>query len=158
MKKILLVIGIACFTTGAILAKPALYVTNPVAKLLDKPNLSSSGSRLNRGDKLSVISKSGMFIKVNFNGKTGYVAGMFTSPRKPGAKVSYKGNKSSGASSSRRRASSFNETASARGLTESEKIRVRGNASEYDYQAVQWMESQSDNISRADLDAFQGSK
>ncbi|MEM7182227.1 MAG: hypothetical protein AAF518_15030 [Spirochaetota bacterium] len=156
MKKILL-LGIALLFSGTLFAKQkVLYVTSPSAKLMKTASF-GSGTALRRGDKLTVLGKSGMFYKVRVNGKSGYVSKMFASSKRPGSKVSLRSGKSSRGSSARRRASSYSETASARGLTSSEKIRVRGNAGEYDYTAVQWMESQSEKIKQADLESFESS-
>ena len=72
-----------------LLAKKYRYVTTPVAKLLPKPNLSSKGNRLKRGDKLEILFQQGMFYKVRLKNKTGYIAKMFTSPNKPGSGVKW---------------------------------------------------------------------
>lgn len=98
----------------------SVYVQSPIAKLLAEPNVASAGKPLKAGDALQQIGEQDMFLKVKSGNDTGWVMKLYVSKIPPSAKVSNSGNQDkSGAIQSRARASTFTETASARGLSES---------------------------------------
>lgn len=81
---------------------------------------------LRKGYRLSVLSREGAWIKVQFLGKTGYVNRLFTSPHKPGRAVSILGSATKQARiHARNRASTDITAASARGLAEDQKAGKR---------------------------------
>ena len=85
-----------------------------------------------------------MFLKVKSGTDTGWVMKLYVSKIPPSAKASSAGNQEkSNAVQSRARASTFTETASARGLSESKKLRTRGNNDEYDFESLDWLDKVS---------------
>jgi hypothetical protein len=49
-------------------------------------------------------------------------------------------------------ASNSTETASARGLSESKKLRTRGNADEYDFESLDWLDKIK--VKQEDIDKY----
>ncbi|MDZ4726306.1 MAG: M48 family metalloprotease [Leptospira sp.] len=136
----LFIFGIFSITT--IIAKGNLFVQSPKAKLLAEPQLSSNGSVLKIGDSLSPINEQGLFVQVRVDEKTGWVSKLFVSPLPPSSQIKLGSSSSSSESvAARQRASDFTKTAAARGLSETEKLRVRGGAELYDFESLRWLES-----------------
>lgn len=126
--------------THSLFSNP-VYVQSPIAKLLSEPNVASAGKPLQAGQELQQISEQDMFLKVKSGNDTGWVMKLYVSKIPPSNKVSNAGNTDkSGPIQSRARASTFTETASARGLSESKKIRTRGNSDEYDFESLDWLD------------------
>ena len=118
-----------------------VYVQSPIAKLLAEPNIASSGKPLKAGSELLQIGEQDMFLKVKSGTDTGWVMKLYVSKIPPSNKVTSAGNQDkSGPIQSRARASTFTETASARGLSESKKLRTRGNNDEYDFESLDWLD------------------
>jgi hypothetical protein len=148
MKNLTIILTTIVFLlAGSVFAGTTVYVSNDRAKLLEQPSFASKSSPLSKGTAVYVKEKKGPFLKVEVNGKTGYVASMFTSE----TKITGKLNKASGkeekinkVASTRRRASAYTETASARGLTNSQKMRTMGGA--VDMGPVKWLEEQGAKI------------
>ena len=122
-----------------------LFVQSPIAKLLNEPNMSSAGKPLKSGTEVQQIGEQAMFLKVKSGSETGWVLKIYTSKIPPSAKADTAANngEKSGAIQSRARASTFTETASARGLNESKKLRTRGNSDEYDFESLEWLDKLS---------------
>ena len=166
MKRIFLflIVSLLFFSAQAVFAKSKAYITNPTAKLGDKANLGASGDALPVGTAVDVVGNEGMFLKVSYKGKTGYVAKMFTSENPPVGKIDSSGKPSedSPQASARKRSSNFAETASARGLTESEKMRSgRGGSSDDDKfsdSGVEWIQSISGSVKDTDRTSFESSE
>ncbi|MCP5502209.1 MAG: SH3 domain-containing protein [Leptospiraceae bacterium] len=155
MKKGFVVLLCVFIFTGPLFSRESVYVTSPAAKIMTAPKISGKGTPVTKGTKLDVLAKEGLFYKVNFEGQTGYIPSMFVSQNAPAKKkIDLAGLKDKNADNPRRRASSYAETASARGLTASEKIRARGDANDYDYDSVKWMEEQSSKIEESETELF----
>ncbi|MCP5502210.1 MAG: hypothetical protein H7A25_20090 [Leptospiraceae bacterium] len=155
MKRVLVVVFAILFV-GSLYARESVYVISPSAKLMAEPKIAGAGTSLERGAKLSVLAKEGMFYKVSHNGKTGYVAKVFTSSQAPAKEKASVNVADSGSQtpSARKRASGFSETASARGLTATEEARIHGSAKDYDFMSVNWLDEQSDKINSSDTNEF----
>ncbi|MCW7462423.1 M48 family metalloprotease [Leptospira sp. 3 VSF25] len=112
------------------------------AKLLSQPKLNAEGSLLKIGEVLTPITEQGLFVQVRVEEKTGWVSKLFVSPLPPGTqmKLGITSN-SSEAVVARQRASDFTKTAAARGLSETQKMRVRGEGELYDFESLRWLES-----------------
>ncbi|MBP7281072.1 MAG: hypothetical protein KBA66_05815 [Leptospiraceae bacterium] len=122
----------------------SVFVQSPIAKLLSEPNVASAGKPLQAGMELQQIGEQDMFLKVKSGTDTGWVMKLYVSKIPPSAKASSAGNQEkSNAVQSRARASTFTETASARGLSESKKLRTRGNNDEYDFESLDWLDKVS---------------
>ena len=147
-------------TLGAFLMSSALsastyYVVSPAAKLLGQPR--SSGpvlqKKIKRGTAVKQVGKQGLYLKVRMGSKTGWISKLYVSKFKPRGKIKVsKGLKKSKSVNIRRRASSFSETAAARGHKKSETLRTRGSAHMYDFAGVKWLEEQE--TTDKDLDTF----
>ncbi|WP_109022381.1 M48 family metalloprotease [Leptospira kobayashii] len=123
-------------------AKGILYVQSPKAKLLTSPQLTADGLPLSMGESLTQTSEQGLFVQVRNNDKTGWVSKLFVSPLPPSEKIKLgAASNSSESVLARQRASDFTKTAAARGLSETEKLRVRGGAELYDFESLRWLES-----------------
>jgi len=128
------------FLTNTIFAAP-MYVQSPVAQLLEKPQAGSTGSMLPKGSVVQKIGEQDMFIKVSYEGKEGFVNKLFLSPNAPSGKVSFGDSIDQSTSvKARARASSFTQTAAARGFSESQTLRTRGGAGDYDMDSIEWLE------------------
>ncbi|MCG6145367.1 M48 family metalloprotease [Leptospira bandrabouensis] len=128
----------------SVLAKGNVYVQSTKAKLLSQPKLSADGSPLQMGESLSPVSEQGLFVQVRAEGKMGWVSKLFVSPLPPGNQIKLGvTSNSSEAVVARQRASDFTKTAAARGLSETQKMRVRGEGDLYDFESLRWLESVS---------------
>ncbi|TGL99715.1 M48 family metalloprotease [Leptospira jelokensis] len=131
-----LLLGISVFAKGNV------YVQSTKAKLLSQPKLNAEGLGLKVGEVLTPIQEQGLFVQVRVEEKTGWVSKLFVSPLPPGnqMKLGITSN-SSEAVVARQRASDFTKTAAARGLSETQKMRVRGEGDLYDFESLRWLES-----------------
>ena len=119
-----------------------MYVTSPVAKLLKEPSASSEGTLIPKGNVVDKIGERDMFIKVIMDGKEGYVNKLFLSDKPISGKVSFGDSIDQSTSmKARARASSFTQTAAARGFSESQTLRTRGGANDYDMDSITWLEN-----------------
>ena len=124
-----------------LLAAP-MHVTSPVAKLLKEPSASSEGILIPKGNVVDKIGERDMFIKVVMDGKEGYVNKLFLSDRPISGKVSFGDSIDQSTSvKARARASSFTQTAAARGFSESQTLRTRGGANDYDMDSIVWLQN-----------------
>jgi hypothetical protein len=142
MRHSALYIFIILFIFNTLQAKSILYVQSPKAKLLSQPQLSADGPSLSIGESLSPMSEQGLFVQVRVQDKTGWVSKLFVSQLPPSSQI--KLGVTSGSTEAvvaRQRASDFTKTAAARGLSETEKMRVRGGAELYDFESLRWLES-----------------
>jgi hypothetical protein len=135
-----------------IFASP-LYVTSPVAKMLKEPSASADGPLLQKGTVVDKIGEKDMFIKIVFEGKEGYVNKLFVSDKPASGKVSFGDSIDQSTSvKARARASSFTQTAAARGFSESQTLRTRGGANDYDMDSIVWL--QNIQISENEINNF----
>ncbi|TGL61776.1 peptidase M48 [Leptospira ognonensis] len=142
MKFSVLYLSLIWFTFSTIHAKSILYVQSPKAKLLKEPQLSSDGPTLKPGETLNPMSEQGLFVQVRMDDKTGWVSKLFVSQLPPSSQIKLGVTSNSTETIvARQRASDFTKTAAARGLSETEKMRVRGGAELYDFEALRWLES-----------------
>ncbi|MCW7492386.1 M48 family metalloprotease [Leptospira sp. 2 VSF19] len=126
----------------SVLSKGNVYVQSTKAKLLSQPKLNADGSPLQMGESLSPVSEQGLFVQVRAEGKMGWVSKLFVSPLPPGNQIKLGvTSNSSEAVVARQRASDFTKTAAARGLSETQKMRVRGEGDLYDFESLRWLES-----------------
>lgn len=129
------------------------YVSSPVARLHKEPNVSSESTPLTNGIIVNKIGEKEMFIKVSVDGKEGYVNKLFLSDKPPSGKVSFvKDIDAITSIKARARASSFTQTAAARGFSESQTLRTRGSGNEYDMESIEWL--QKIQIDEKELDNF----
>ncbi len=120
-----------------------LYVQSPKAVLSPEPG-SPVGEKLNLGESISPIQEKGLHVQVRKGEKTGWVSKLFLSPLPPGDRVRLNSNSSLSENvEARQRASDFTKTAAARGLTETESLRVRGEGHLYDFDALTYLEKNS---------------
>ncbi len=135
---------LSLFWVGNLLSVGNLYVQSPSAKLLQQPQANSTGDVLSIGEVLSPISEEGLFIQVRKGSKTGYVNKLFLSAFPPGGQIKLNSQTElSDSVQARQRASDFTKTAAARGLSETESLRVRGEGHTYDFESLVWLESNS---------------
>lgn len=135
-----------------LLAVP-MYITSPVAKLLKEPSISADGIILAKGSIVDKIGERDMFIKVVSDGKEGYVNKLFLSDRPISGKISFGDSIDQSTSvKARARASSFTQTAAARGFSESQTLRTRGGANDYDMDSIVWLEKLQ--ISEKEIENF----
>ena len=121
-----------------------LYVQSPSAKLLSQPQANSSGDALTIGESLNPVSEEGLFVQVRKGNKTGWVNKLFLSAFPPGGQIKLNSQtEMSDSVQARQRASDFTKTAAARGLSETESLRVRGEGHTYDFESLVWLESNS---------------
>jgi len=145
---ILLVLAI-----GNLSATP-MYVQSPVAQLLPKPSAGEKGSLLPKGSVVNKTGEQDMFLKVTFEGKEGWINKMFVSTNPPSGKISFGSEIDKSTSiKARARASAFTQTAAARGYSESQTLRTRGGAGDYDLEAISWLEKLK--IEESELAQFQ---
>jgi hypothetical protein len=150
MKKILI---LTTFILGNLYGAP-MYVQSPVAQLLNKPSAGEKGMLLPKGSVVNKTGEQDMFIKITYEGKEGWVNKMFVSINPPSGKISFGADiDKSTAIKARARASSFTQTAAARGYSESQNLRTRGGAADFDLEAISWLEKL--NIEDAELSSFQ---
>jgi hypothetical protein len=141
MKNIKLVLFLILIFNSNFVFSNTVYVQSPIAKLLSEPNIASAGKPIKAGSELTQIGEQDMFLKVKSGTDTGWIMKLYVSKIPPSAKVTTAGSQDkSGPIQSRARASTFTETASARGLSESKKLRTRGNSDEYDFESLEWLD------------------
>jgi hypothetical protein len=129
------------------------YVTSPIARLHKEPNISSQSVPLEKGTIVNKIGEKDMFIKVTTDGKEGYVNKLFLSDKPTSAKVSFGSDIDQSTSiKARARASNFTQTAAARGFSESQTLRTRGGAQDYDMDSIEWL--QNLKISEEEINKF----
>lgn len=146
MGQLILIFAVMATFSFSINAKSILYVQSPKAKLLSEPQLSSEGSALTLGESLNPVSEQGLFVQVRIREKTGWVSKLFVSPLPPSSQIKLgTSSNSTETVAARQRASDFTKTAAARGLSETEKMRVRGGAELYDFESLRWLESLSES-------------
>jgi hypothetical protein len=139
MKRLLCTI-IVLFT-GALAADRALYVQSPAARLLTEPRMDAPGAPLAKGVQVTQIGEQGMFYRIRASSGTGYVPKVFASAFAPGEKANLGAIERSSAMKARSRASNYSQTAAARGLSESQRMRVRGSMSDFDFDSILWLEN-----------------
>ncbi len=138
MKK--LVLFLVLVSSSSLLAN-ALYVQSPVAKLHKEPVASSSSSPLPQGAMVRKLGEKDLFIKVVYEGQEGWVNKLFLSSNPPSGKVDFGSDiDKSTAVKARARASTFTQTAAARGFVESKTLRTRGASEDYDFDSITWLE------------------
>ena len=149
-----IVLSILVALLGMTLSAAPMYVQSPVAQLLENPVAGSPGKPLPKGSVVTKVGEKEMFIKVSVDGKEGYVNKLFLSANPPSGKVSF-GDAIDQSTSvkARARASSFTQTAAARGFSESQTLRTRGGAQDYDMDSIVWLEKIK--IDETELESFQ---
>lgn len=152
MKKLIILSLFFTLFFPSLVFSNSVFVQSPIAKLLSEPNIASAGKLLKAGTELQQIGEQDMFIKVKSGSESGWVMKLYVSKVPPSNKASNgAGQEKSTAVQSRARASTFTETASARGLSESKKLRTRGNNDDYDFESLDWLDKvkvKSDDIAK----------
>jgi hypothetical protein len=128
----------------SVLAGDVMYVQSPVAKLLQGPSSNSPGESIKFGESVYTISEEGLFVKVRSGTKVGYINKLFLSAFAPTAQIKLSSSLNTSENvQARMRASDFTKTAAARGLTDQEELRVRGESHLYDFDSLVWIETNS---------------
>lgn len=137
MKKTIILL---MFVMGNLYGAP-MYVQSPVAQLLSKPSAGEKGLLLPKGSVVNKTGEQDMFLKITYDGKEGWINKMFVSANPPSGKISFGADIDKSTSiKARARASAFTQTAAARGYSESQTLRTRGGAGDYDLEAISWLE------------------
>jgi hypothetical protein len=121
--------------------KTFVFVSNPQAKLCIDMDDAKTCKKLNLGQKLDFIKESGKFAEVQMDDSRGFVFRVFLSATPPDYKIPVFDSKELKQLNARARASSYVETASARGLSESQNGRIRGTKNEFDMESLHWLET-----------------
>lgn len=128
-----------------------MYVQSPNAKFLSEPTNQSSGRPIPIGTAVVSTGNKGLFVQVRSGTEVGWISKLFLSPYPPGKQIRLGANtKSTDQANFRQRASDFTKTAAARGLTETEKLRVRGLSEDFDFESLVWLE-RIGNVQNLDL-------
>lgn len=152
-QKTIIFISILFFAISQGISAVTYYVQSPSAQILDEPIASSKGKAVAKGTELQQVGEKDMFIKVKSSNGEGWISKMHVSKFPPTSKVSLAAQTDkTAAQNARARVSSETQTAAARGLTESTTARVRGNAADYDLEAIGWLEKVS--VSQKDIKQF----
>ncbi|WCL48126.1 M48 family metalloprotease [Leptospira sp. GIMC2001] len=133
---------IICTSIGNfIYADTVYYVQSPKAKLLANPKMDAASSPIEMGASVRSLGESGLFVQVRHSDKTGWISKLFLSTFPPGKQMKLgASNAPSESLQARQRASDFTKTAAARGLSETEKLRIRGASNDYDFDSLRWLE------------------
>jgi beta-barrel assembly-enhancing protease len=132
------------FIVHSVLAGDVMYVQSPVAKLLQAPSSNSLSEPIKFGESVYTISEEGLFVKVRSGNKVGYINKLFLSAFAPTAQIKLSSSLNTSENvQARMRASDFTKTAAARGLTDQEELRVRGESHLYDFDSLVWIETNS---------------
>lgn len=125
-------------------ADPMVYVQsqNTQIKKEAKPTAENLID-VKRGDELKLLSSQGMWLQVEFQGKSGWIMKLLTSPNKPvgQADLVNASKINSDAKTSRRRSNEFAVSAAARGLAATERNRNSVNKQRSNRQAVSDLEN-----------------
>ncbi len=144
-----LFLGALALMTAAELSARTWYVVSPAARLHVEPSLAAPGVALPRGAAVETLAEQGLFFRVRAGERSGYVSRLFVSLYPPTEASVTTPVADAPVAGSRRRASDVAETAGARGMEQSRaNLRVRGAVSEYDFDAVLWMENQPVDTAR----------
>jgi hypothetical protein len=128
----------------SVLAGDVMYVQSPVAKLLQAPSSNSLSEPIKFGESVYTISEEGLFVKVRSGNKVGFINKLFLSAFAPTAQIKLSSSLNTSENvQARMRASDFTKTAAARGLTDQEELRVRGEGHLYDFDSLVWIETNS---------------
>lgn len=137
-----ILISVSVFLSAAAArADRALFVQSPAARLLSEPRMDAAGPPLTRGAQVTQIGEQGMFFRVRASAGTGFIPKVFASAFAPGEKANLGSIERSSAMKARSRASNYSQTAAARGLSESQSMRVRGSLSDFDFDSILWLEA-----------------
>lgn len=136
-KSLILLLILAAFSTAA---DRSLYVQSPRARLLSEARMDASGPSLPKGSQVTQVGEEGIFFKVRSQAGPGFVPKVFVSAFAPGERANLGSIDRSSAMKARARASNYSQTAAARGLSESQSMRVRGSLADFDFDAILWLE------------------
>ena len=148
-----LIIAGSLFLSSAAFAETAYYVQSAKAKVMSSPSFKATVlGEASRGTKLNGVAKEGRWIKVNYYGKTGYVATLLVTSYPPLAmKGLIRAEDTDFQQSVRRRASTYTSAAAARGLAQDDRRRVSGQE-KTDYDSLARVEAFT--VSDADVARF----
>lgn len=121
-------------------ADRAVYVQSPRARLLSEARMDASGPALQKGVQVTQVGEEGIFYKVRTAAGIGFVPKVFVSAFAPGERANLGSIERTSAMKARARASNYSQTAAARGLSESQNMRVRGSLADFDFDAILWLE------------------
>ena len=123
-------------------AETVYYVQSSNASVRSDPSFGSKIiAKVEKGQSLTMISTEGSWIKVNVNGKEGYISKLLVSAHPPMAKQTViKAEDEEIKPTARRRASSFTSAAAARGLTDDDQ-KHEGAEAGPNFKAVEKMEA-----------------
>jgi uncharacterized protein YgiM (DUF1202 family) len=147
IQNILISLVAICLGAGQLLADSEVMYVNPAkAQLRSEPKMNAPVLKeLVRGTKLTVLKKEGIWYEVATQAKStekGWISKLFISPNAPvgEAELSNLANDANLGKASRRRSSSYNVSASTRGLTAGNRGREGREAYQSDSEAVEKMD------------------
>ena len=155
---LLVALGASLFFAAAAGAEQLYYVQSVKAKILSAPSFRSAAvAEVGKGQSLVLKAREGIWMKVAYGGKEGYVSSLLVSSHPPLQKRGFiKANDSEIKMGVRRRSSAFASAAAARGLTKEDRRRA-DTEDRVDYAALHNMETLS--YSDEEVDRFmEGSK
>jgi hypothetical protein len=159
-KKFIVVLFTAVMTLSSALAyaENVVYVQSFKAKVMSQPSFKAKViGEAGKAAKMISQGRTGTWVKVNFNGKDGYVSALLVSTRPPLDKQGLiKADDSAISYGVRRRASTYTSAAAARGLVQDDRRRLSRDE-KVDYQGLEKVESVS--LTNEDITKFmEGSK
>jgi hypothetical protein len=137
---LILAAGMTCLHGVSVRADgPRVFVQTIKTPLRAEPKMESAEVKsLQRGDELAVVKVQGMWLQVQFKGTTGWISKIFTSTHKPvGQAALMKDVKEDLSKTSRRRSSSYDVSASTRGLTGNSRAREGKDMYKADYDSLE---------------------
>ncbi len=159
MMKIILSMMVCIFSVHTAFAAGVVYVSSYKTALYKQAGMGGQVMTLRKGSRLTLLSRQGTWLKVEFMNKTGWVKKFATSSSRPGNKFSILGSaKSNARIHARRRASSDVTAASARGLMEDKESyqgrsrAVDSGSTSFQLEAITGIESQ--HVPEEDLIRF----
>jgi len=145
---------VMALSAGAALGSDPLYVQSEQAQLRAEANAQAvSVATLKRAEKVDPVTDKGMWVKVSWKNKQGWIHRLFLSPNQPiGQNALLEDTDETLQKSARKRAPAYSVAASARGLMADERKRVGQDKYRADYEALEQMENRAP--AAADMQAF----
>lgn len=131
-----------------------IYVQSVKAKIKQEPNSSAADAfEVERGNTLEKIETQGLWIKIKFKNKTGWINKILTSPNKPvGQSDLLKLTDESVEKVTRKRTSNYSVSASTRGLVSSNRNRANAKKYRANFKSLEDLEDQG--VSKQEVNDF----
>jgi uncharacterized protein YgiM (DUF1202 family) len=138
----LVVLGAVVLSASLAAAQGEYYVQSVKAKIMSSPSFKSPAiGEVGKGFKFVSSGKEGMWVKVKYNNKEGYVSSLLLSTHPPFEKTAViKGEEGDIKQGVRKRASSYTSAAAARGLASDDRRRL-SKEENADYESLDKIES-----------------